>query len=344
MKYQNYINIWEDIAKQLNEYLEDFCSKNIEFKDLLNDYSKKRMHLNGIQFYAGLNATKSNIKFEKILEIPIAIECIMLMAYKTNRILDHKQEVWNSDEKIKQTVLDEIMFLTLILKLLENTRKKLGWKYNNVKDIFLNMITNINEGFWYEKYFLNSNFSSLENITKNWDLKYQKRNILFNSIYDYAPLIWYYIGSNDKTIFSKYKNNVKDEDKFSHVGQIINDLSDFSSVFDENVKSYQDAFSDIRNGIITLPTFLLVKNQKILDALNDPKLTKDINWRKEIMQLITENNILEKVRKLSKQSYMANINFWKNIINVDDELLFSTYLLLLKNKYFNEFKKQSKIS
>jgi len=115
-------------------------------------------------------------------------------------------------------------------------------------------------------------------------------------------------------------------------------------VFDENVKSYQDAFSDIRNGIITLPTFLLVKNQKILDALNDPKLTKDINWRKEIMQLITENNILEKVRKLSKQSYMANINFWKNIINVDDELLFSTYLLLLKNKYFNEFKKQSKIS
>ena len=51
------------------------------------------------------------------------------------------------------------------------------------------MIANINEGFRYEKYFLNSKFSSLENITKNWSLKYQKRNILFNSIYDYAPLI-----------------------------------------------------------------------------------------------------------------------------------------------------------
>lgn len=266
------------------------------------------------------------------------------MAYKTNRILDHKQEVWDSEEKIKQTVLDEIMFLTLILKLLENSRKKLGWKYNQVRDIFLNMIANINEGFRYEKYFLNSRFSSLENIKKIWDLKYQKRNILFNSIYDYAPLIWYYISSNDKTIFSKYENNVKDEEKFSHAGQIINDLSDFSSVFDENVKSYQDAFSDIRNGIITLPTFLLIKEQNILNALDEPKLTKDIKWRREVMQLITKKNILGKIKKLTKQSHMANINFWKNIMKIDNELLFSTYLLLLKNKYFNEFKKQNKIN
>lgn len=126
MRYQSYVNISEIIAQQLNEYLESFCNKNPVFKDLLNDYSKKRIHLNGIQFYAGLNATKGNIKFEEILDIPIAIECIMLMAYKTNRILDHKQEVWDSEEKIKQTMLDEIMFLTLILKLLENSRKKLG--------------------------------------------------------------------------------------------------------------------------------------------------------------------------------------------------------------------------
>lgn len=344
MRYQSYVNISEIIAQQLNEYLESFCNKNPVFKDLLNDYSKKRIHLNGIQFYAGLNATKGNIKFEEILDIPIAIECIMLMAYKTNRILDHKQEVWDSEEKIKQTMLDEIMFLTLILKLLENSRKKLGWKYNQVRDIFLDMIANINEGFRYEKYFLNSKFSSLENITKNWSLKYQKRNILFNSIYDYAPLIWYYISSNDKTIFSKYKNNVKDEDKFSHAGQIINDLSDFSSIFDENVKSYQDAFSDIRNGVITLPTFLLIKEQSILNALDDAKLTKNIDWRKEVMQLITKNNILGKIKKLTKQSYIANIDFWKNIMKIDNELLFSTYLLLLKNKYFNEFKKQNKIN
>lgn len=121
-------------------------------------------------------------------------------------------------------------------------------------------------------------------------------------------------------------------------------MSDFSSIFDENVKSYQDAFSDIRNGVITLPTFLLIKEQSILNALDDAKLTKNIDWRKEVMQLITKNNILGKIKKLTKQSYIANIDFWKNIMKIDNELLFSTYLLLLKNKYFNEFKKQNKIN
>jgi hypothetical protein len=230
------------------------------------------------------------------------------------------------------------MFLRLILTLLENSKKTLKWKYNTIRDIFLSMIANINKWFRYEKHYLNLRYSSLENIITNWSLKYKTRNILFNSIYDYAPLIWYYIKSNDKTIFIKYKNNVKDGDRFSHTGQIINDLSDFSSVFDENVKSYQDAFSDIRNGVITLPTFLLMWEQHILDGLNDPSLTKNIDWRKEVKQLITKNSILEKIKKWTKESYIANINFWKNIMNIDNALLFSTYLLLLKNKYFNEFK------
>ena len=85
-------------------------------------------------------------------------------------------------------------------------------------------------------------------------------------------------------------------------------MSDFSSIFDENVKSYQDAFSDIRNGVITLPTFLLIKEQSILNALDDAKLTKNIDWRKEVMQLITKNNILGKIKKLT--------NFHKVIKNL----------------------------
>lgn len=337
MIHREYIKISKNIAKQLNEYLEKFCNNNPAFKKLSKDYSKKRIHLNGIQFYAGLSAADTNVKFEDVLDIPVAIECIMLMAYKTNRILDHKQEVWSSEEKIKETVLDERMYLTLILKLLENSKKNLGVKYNLVRDLIFRMISDINEGFWFEKYFLNYNFSSLSDILKNWNSKYQKRNILFNSVYDYSTLIGYYIGSADQAIFEKYENYLEDKNKISHSGQIVNDLSDYSSVFDENVKSYQDAFSDICNGIITLPTFLLIAEQDILNALKNPELTKSIAWRKRVMGLLVKNNVLEKAKELTDKSYAQNINFWKEIIGINNELLFFTYLFLSKNKYYLEF-------
>lgn len=337
MTQQEYIDISTNVAKQLNAYLEKFCAKNPAFKNQFKDYSKKRIHLNGIQFYAGLKASNNDAVFNDVLNIPIAIECIMLMAYKTNIILDHKQEVWESEEKVKETVLNDVMYLPMISKLLDGSRKNLGEKYNLVRDLIFMMISDINEGFWYEKYFLNSNISPLSDILQDYNLKYQKRNLLFNHVYDYALLIGYYIGSNDKTIFKKYTNFVEDNDKFSHTGQIINDLSDYSSVFDENVKSYQDAFSDIRNGIITYPTFLLIKEQDILDALKNPQLTKDIGWRKRVMALVERDNIVEIVKKLTKHSHHSNTEFWKKIIKVDNELIFWTYSLLKKNKYFKEF-------
>jgi len=337
MIHKEYIKISKDIARQLNEYLEKFCNNKPAFKRLSIDYSKKRVHLNGIQFYAGLNAANSNVSFEDVLDIPIAIECIMLMAYKTNRILDHKQEVWESEEKIKETVLDERIYFTLILRLLENSKKNLGEKFNLVRDLILKMISDINEGFWFEKYFLNYNFSSLSDILKDWDLKYQKRNTLFNSVYDYSTLLGYYVGSADQAIFEKYEGYLEDENKISHSGQIVNDLSDYSSIFDENVKSYQDAFSDIRNGIITLPTYLLINEQDILNALKNPTLTKNIAWRKRVIELLVKNNILEKAKGLTDKSYSKNITFWKEIIGINNELLFFTYLFLSKNKYYLEF-------
>lgn len=337
MTHQEYIDISINVAKQLNAHLENFCTKNPAFKNQLKDYSKKKIHLNGVQFYAGLNASNTDIKFDDVLDIPVAIECIMLMGYKTNRILDHKQEVWESEEKVKETVLDEVMYLTMIFKLLENSKKTLGEKHNPVRDLILMMISDINEGFWYEKYFLNSNISPLSDILQDYNLKYQKRNLLFNHVYEYASLIGYYIGSNDQKVFEKYENFIEDKDKFAHAGQIVNDLSDYSSVFDENVKSYQDAFSDIRNGIITLPTFLLIGEKDIQDALKNPELTKNIEWKKRVMALVTRDAIVEKVRKITKHSYISNVNFWKKIMNVDSELLFFTYSMLEKNKYFNEF-------
>lgn len=337
MRNKEYVAISEEVARKLNAHLEKFCYKRPEFKKISKEYNKKRIHLNAIQFYAGFKASNSKEDFEKFYNIPIAIECVMLMAYKTNRVLDYKQEVWSSEEKIKETVLDEKMYLSLILELLEDSKNTLGDKYNLIRDILLGFISEINKGFWYEKEYLNVNFSSLNDILKNWEVKYKRRNVLFNHVYDYSPLVGFYLGSGDKSIFEKYEKYFKDKDNFSHLGQIINDLSDYSSVYDENVKSYQDAFSDIRNGIITQPTFEIIKEKLILDALKNSKLTKDINWRKKAMDLLLKKEIPEKIRKLTEESYKDNINFWKKIVKVESELLFSTYSLLLNNKYYSGF-------
>lgn len=339
MEHKEYIAISEDVAEKLNNHLEKFCNKNPAFELISKEYSKKRVHLNAIQFYAGFKASGSKEDFANFFNIPIAIECIMLMAYKTNRILDHKQEVWSSEQKIKETVLGERIYLSLILELLEDSKNNLEEKYNLVRDIILDLISKINQGFWFEQNHLNVNFSPIQEILKNWSSKYKKRNILFNGVYDYASLIGFYLGSEDKSVFDKFENYFKDKDKISHSGQIVNDLSDYSSVYDENVKSYQDAFSDIRNGIITQPTFEIIKEKIILDALKNPQLTKEVDWRKKVMDILVKKNVVEKIKEKTEKSYAQNINFWKKIMKVNSELLFYTYLFLSKNKYYYEFLK-----
>lgn len=173
----------------------------------------------------------------------------------------------------------------------------------------------------------------------NWISKYKQRNILFNGVYDYSSLIGFYIGSGDSSIFEKFENYFKNKDKMSHSGQVINDVSDYASVYDDNVKSYQDAFSDIRNGIITQPTFELIKDRVILDALKNPELTKDVSWRKKAMQILIKKNIVAKIKKNTEKSYTQNINFWEKIMGVDSELLFNTYSVLSSNKYYHELLK-----
>lgn len=341
MEHKEYIVISEEVAKKLNHHLEKFCIKNPIFKEISNEYSRKRIHLNAIQFYAGFQASSPKEDFKKFYNIPIAIECIMLMAYKTNRILDHKQEVWSSEDKIKETILDERIYLSLILELLKDSKKDLKEKYPIIKDLVLDLISKINQGFLFEQKFLNVKFSPLKKVLKDWESKYKKRNILFNGVYDYASLIGFYLGTGDETIFEKFENYLEDKDKISHSGQIVNDLSDFSSIYDENVKSYQDAFSDIRNGIITQPTFEIIKKKEIINALENPALTKDVTWRKRIMNIIKKEQLVEKIKKQTKRSYTQNINFWRDIMKVDSELLFYTYLFLSKNKYYYEFLRQS---
>ncbi|MBU0648640.1 hypothetical protein KJ969_00820, partial [Patescibacteria group bacterium] len=71
----------------------------------------------------------------------------------------------------------------------------------------------------------------------------------------------------------------------------------------------------------------------------NPQLTKDVNWRKKVMNILIKKNVVEKIKEKTEKSYAQNIDFWKKIMKVDSELLFYTYLFLSKNKYYYEFLK-----
>lgn len=339
MDHNEYVAFSEDVAEQLNDHVESFCEGNPEFRSVSEEYAEKRIHLIGIQCYAGFRASGTDEEFSDFLNIPIVIESVMLMAYKTNQILDHKKEVWGSEKRIEQNVLGEGIYTAFIIDLLQDSEQALGEKYGVVKEKILTLTSKMYKGFWYEKNFLNVHHSSLEEVLEEWESKYERRNNLLNGVYDYASLIGYYMGSGNESVFDEYERYFADKDKVSHSGQIVNDLSDFSAVHDENVKSYQDAFSDIRNGIITQPTYELLDADIIVEALEDPDVTRKPGWRKEVKAMLVGQDIVEEIRNRTEASYDQHVSFWSDCMDVESDLLFHTYSYLRRNKYYHKFQK-----
>lgn len=335
MNSEEYKKIAVDVSSKLNDYFGNFCNEFPQYSSIKNEYIKKPIHLNGMQFYAGFMSGQSK-SWENYLEIPVAIEMIMLWAYKTNRILDEKQDICTDKEKIKSTVLEHDLMLSCIYTLLNVFSKKEPQNSERIRLLIEEMMSKLSYGFWIEKDRLNVNFSSLEKILSNWEQEYINRNINFNLVYDYAPLIGYALSSNDFGIIEKYINFIPLNLRFSNIGQIINDLGDFGEDIDTNVKSYQDIFSDVRNGIITFPVYKLINEKSILEALKKPKITTNKTWQKKIRELISKNNINEDIIKIASDSYERHKEFFENQITNSSTLLLKSFGMLINTKYFNQ--------
>lgn len=313
-----------------------FCEQNREYKIIESLYTQKEVHLNGVQFVAGFHAyTKEFDSWKKFAAIPVAIELVMMWAYKTNQVLDRKQEVWNSDEKIKDTILEHDLILSCIVKILED---QINLPETVRKQIF-QFTRDLPVGFLIERNFLNNNYSSLETIKSQWKEKYIERNIKFNSLYDATPIIGYTLASNND-IYPSYLKTISTEWRFSHIGQVINDLSDCLPEHDTKVKSYQDQCADIRNGIITYPVFELLDSPVVLRALEQPTVTREPSWQDNFFKLVKEEMLDKKVKDMGESCYQKHINFWTMSIGTSNEFLLATYMLLRKNKYFKKFEQE----
>ncbi len=331
------------ISNSLNLFFSDFCKRHNSYLPILNDYIKKEIHLNGVQFVGGF-LTGSDNDWERHKHVAVAIELVMLWAYKTNRILDEKQGVWDSKQNVKLNLLQQGIILSCIIDLLEEYREISKLSNAIISEWILSTIKDMSLGFSLEAQELSSYTKEVDLIIENWEAKYTKRNNLFNRVYDLAPLMGYAISSNKFDIIKDYYENFNNKYKFSNVGQIINDLGDFGDEVDTNVKSYQDLFSDIRNGVITMPVYELIDNKIIRKALKSKSVSRGKIWRWRVRRLIKSQKIDEKVITLTNKSYLLHKDFYNKYVDNLDPLLMKSYSMLTNNKYFNqEVIKQSQL-
>lgn len=334
-----------NISKKLNTWFEAFCETKVEYKTISSDYTRKKVHLNGVQFVSGFQSFsgKDNTSsWEDYIGIPIAIELVMIWAYKSNQIIDNKKDVWSKNGKVKESVLAHDIILSCIFDILENFQPELKEKNILVNHYILSFVKDIPLGFLIEKQKLNINHASLKKILIDWEENYIKRNIFFNSLYDITPMLGYYIASGIDVI-PKYKEDIAPENRFSHVGQIINDLSDCIPMHDLYVKTYQDQFSDIKNGIVTYPIYSIYKQnpQLITEVLGVDGGASSQKWQDDFFQEFKKQELSNKIKSISIDSYNKHVDFWNSILQRDNDFISRTYGLLRDNKYFITFEKNN---
>ncbi len=317
------------ISKKLNNYAQQYAKDNEIFNGILKKYFQKKIHLIGIRFFAPFYDLQQEmiIYKEKMLPLAIALELCMQQAYITNMILDEKKDVWGTKDSIKNLILEKDLIMLLIYQLIEKSDIQREAK-NFFREKISLILHNITLGFLQERKLVYRN-----DIFSTFEQDYKKRNILLNRVYDYSILFaHYFLYKTD--VFEKYHQV---ELPFSYSGQIINDLSDFSSLYDENVKVYQDNFSDIKNKLVTYPIYLLYKKGMDISLFFKGETTKEIFIH--LKRAIVENNIVDEVIGIARKSYLANMKFIENYLSLNEtSLTAKSFRLLLDNKYYKSFK------
>ncbi len=335
MNSKTYHQTAKDISKQLNSFFEQFCSEYPQYALIKDDYIKKPIHLNGVQFYAGFVSGPFE-NWEDYMEVAVAIEIVMLWAYKTKYILDKKQETWDKEENVTEAVLQHDLMISCIHDLLESYCKKELRYSEKIRTLINEMLAKLSYGFWLERKKLNVHSASFSEVLFDWEENYVQRNNSLNLVYDWAPLIGFALSSGNFEIINDYAGTVPANLRFSHASQIISDLGNFGDELDKNAKSNQDVFSDIRNGIVTFPICKLIEKEEVKDALENSEIIKGKEWPKKIHKLVLESDINKEAIKIAAKSYDAHKNFFESYLSDPSPMLMKIFGMLINNKYFNQ--------
>ncbi len=339
--HKNKDNYWRTMGQRtqlLNQWLIEYGQLHPEFWPVIGRYTKKKAHLNGIQFYAGyLSGGGDRKSWERFIPTMISLELIMIWAYALNQIVDHKRAVWESPGGVEQTALEQNLLLGLLLELLGESREQLGDEYPMVCTLTHQMLANMSRGFWVEHQHLKIGRQPTEQLMTGWGESYRQRNRLIDQVYDYVPLIGYSVATGDQTIFNRFEQYFERRLRFSEAAQILNDFSDFLvGSNDLNVKSYQDAFADLRNGIVTFPVYRLWESAETQEAVGNPSVTLEQGWQERMRVVLKGSGLLKEIRASCWEAWDDQVGFWREVLGRDDVLLLGTYSLLGFNKYFKQ--------
>ncbi len=335
MNSKTYHQTIKETSKKLNSYFSDFCQQYPQYTFLKNDYTKKSVHLNGIQFQAGF-ISGPNDNWEQYIEVAIIIELVMIWAYKTKWILDKKQDVWESENSLMTTVLQHDLVLSCINDLFNEYLKKDLKHIDKIRSLVDELMGKLSYGFWLEREKLNVNFSSLEDVIMNWQEIYTERNTSLNLVYDYTPLIGFALSCENFDIIDSYIFEIPASLRFSNASQMISDLGDFGQNIDQNSKSDEDIFSDLKNGVITFPIHLLIEEKLVQKALGNLKEIKNVAWQKKMLELIAEKEINKRAIKIAAESFDAHKNFFQSHLEKPSPMLMRVFGMLINNKYFDQ--------
>ncbi len=330
----NYWRAMGRVSKQLNSWMEEYVTQHPEYLPVAYRYLGKKGHLIGLQFFAGYQAAGGTEEgWLSLRPLAIALEHVMLSAYATNQVVDHKKGVWEEAGGIERTVLEHDLLVALMLELLQVSEELPGVTPEVVRT-FLRLQINMARGFWVERQYLtaaNVEFSM-------WEARYHERNRLIDQVYDYSVLLGFALGKGgDMSVVEEFEHFFATRLRFAEVMQDINDLSDFlPDACDRAVKVYQDRFADLRNGYVTFPVRRLWGTWCIRAALDDPEVTFWPEWQASVEELVVSYGLKEALREVGIQTLQAYGDFWRGVLGIDDALLLGTYSMLVYNKYFKD--------
>ena len=341
MSDERYNKLKNEASQLLGEQLQKFCIDNPEFNQGAESYLGKKTSLNRVQFYTGFQAGKSTGKLlEQYWKVPVLMENVMLKAYCANKILDGKKGMFANSiqtgnsvrETVGSSLTKEWYIDSLLNKLSLDLLDELpSDELRFVQRAYFTIGERISQGLRTERETLSVKTNSLDDVLVNFNENNVSRCVDYDLVYDYSTLVGYGLASGNYDIINQYEGEIPKENRFSYHIQAFNDLGDFCRG--------DDQFSDIKNGIVTRPGYLLRDSSTYREALYDPRFLMFGRVQERLLNELKEKSVAQKMREESRESREKIIQFWQKR-DVNDELLFDTYSMMKNNKYFNELTDQ----
>lgn len=354
MKREEYFEFLKETSELtspvIQRYTETFLDINKDLYDVLMFFIQKR--LNKPLLKPALLRLSYEIcggqDWEKVIPAAVAFEFINISSYQANSVFDNKLNVITKPQKDSQFIASMVT-RELASKVASELKK--DFDEHIVNEIYVSL-SKCNEYIYLAQHY-DLNVLNVKNYETYVDEQlfqdeYIKRCFygsgIFNGQCAYVGGLLAKANPGQLEALREFGEN------FGTALQMVNDIGDFiPSGTDKLInRSFQDQYSDFKNGRLTLPLYHLLK----LGNLDKGKRIKNIMDKKlfDGQTLLDVTNILIEEGSISyaKEKAKEFIKLGKKQLRIFEEikskrLLHVMATIILTNKYFSAFKKLPKL-